>query len=288
MDDIRFVKMTGAGNDFIVIDNREGCLPEAGRGERLAAWCRRRLDIGADGVLLLEPPRSTTTHFRMRYYNADGREAESCGNGARCLARFAYLIGAAPARMAFDTLAGPYRAEVLEGGDVMLHLAPPRRLRQGLPISIEPLALERIDAIDTGVPHAVVFVRGLGEVNVDRWGREIRHHPLFAPDGTNVNFAEPLPDGRIAVRTFERGVEAETLACGTGAVAVALLAALKGLAEPPVVIQTSGGPTLIVDFALDASEDGPIFTGVRLRGEARLVYEGRLVASGILLPVATS
>lgn len=275
MKELNFTKMSGAGNDFIVIDNRDGRVPEEGRRAEFERWCARRVSVGADGVLLVEPPEGSEADFRMRYYNADGGEAESCGNGARCISRFAHLIGAAPESMAFETKAGLYRAEVV-GQDIRLTMSDPHSLRRHVMIGgegvLEAVPGGEVDFINTGVPHVVVLVPDVAKVPVDALGRALRFHEAFAPAGTNVNFGSPLPDGRIAVRTYERGVEGETLACGTGSVAVALIARLRGTADSPVRIQTSGGPVLTIHF----SSRGENFTDVRLEGEARVVYRGTL------------
>lgn len=273
IDGVSFTKMSGAGNDFIVIDNRDGKIPEEGRRELFEPWCTRRLGIGADGVLLVEPAEGNAD-FRMRYYNADGGEAESCGNGARCISNFAFLIGAAPRTMKFETRAGLYHATVVEDG-VILTLSDPHSLRRDVEISLPELPGIKADYINTGVPHAVVFVSDLESIDVQSLGAKLRYHPAFAPAGANANFVQQFPDGRFAMRTYERGVEGETLACGTGAAAVGLIASLKGLASSPIAIQTSGGPVLRIHF--DRNSQG--FTHLRLEGEARIVYEGSVGAS---------
>lgn len=275
MENLRFTKMTGAGNDFIVIDNRDGKVPQDGRRELFARWCRRRLDIGADGVLLVEPAEGMGD-FRMRYYNADGGEAESCGNGARCISRFAYLIGAAGESMAFETQAGLYRAEI-SGEDVILTMSDPHSLRRGIALGLGELEGGKTDFVNTGVPHTVNFFKDVTAVDVQGLGARIRYHEAFKPAGTNANFAQVLKDGTIAVRTYERGVEGETLACGTGSIAVGLIANLRGLTGSPVSIRTSGGPILKIHFDRHpgdtASGSGGYFN-VKLEGEARIVYEG--------------
>jgi len=299
MEKLQFTKMSGAGNDFIVIDNRDGKLPEEGRREQFEKWCTRLIGIGADGVLLVENHAGTgaagdngTVNFRMRYYNADGGEADSCGNGARCIARFANLIGAAPKNMSFETRAGLYRATVI-GEDIRLTMSNPHSLRRDVKLTVSqtsnpdqssssPKSIENLtlDYINTGVPHAIQFVPDVLAVPVVLLGRQIRYHSAFAPAGTNANFAQVLPDGRIAMRTYERGVEDETLACGTGAIAVALIAKLKNLANSPVTILTSGGPVLKIYFEADAES----FTNVKLEGEARVVYEGSVVFDFGVIP----
>jgi len=265
---IHFRKMAGAGNDFIVIDNRDGIIPEAQRRHVFAAWCRRRVGIGADGVLLVEPARGGC-HFRMRYYNADGGEAESCGNGARCIARFAHLIGAAPEQVRFETAAGIYQARV-GADDVILSMSDPHGLRRAVGLEIPDLLSATVDFINTGVPHAVLRVQDLETVPVVALGRAIRMHEAFAPAGANANFIRLRPDGGLDIRTYERGVEDETLACGTGAVAAALIANLHGHGQSPVPVHPRGGPILRIHF----ERDGERFHQIKLEGEARVVYEG--------------
>ncbi|MBI3735768.1 diaminopimelate epimerase [Candidatus Sumerlaeota bacterium] len=274
MERYQFTKMSGAGNDFIVLDNRDGKVPEEGRRGLIEAWAARRVGIGADGVLLVENPEGPNADFRMRYYNADGGEAESCGNGARCIARFAHLIGAAEKKMSFETKAGIYRAEVV-GEEIRLTMSDPHTLRRDVAVDLPGIPGGKVDYINTGVPHAVIFTDDLKSVPVDELGRKIRFHAAFAPAGTNVNWAQVVGPDKIAVRTYERGVEGETLACGTGSVAVALIAYLKGLAKSPTAIVTSGGPVLKIYF--DPKDGG--FTNVRLEGEARVVYEGVVTAA---------
>lgn len=267
---VNFKKMSGAGNDFVVIDNRAGLIAEQGRNELIARWCRRRLDIGADGVLMVEPPAGGgDAHFRMRYYNSDGGEAESCGNGARCIARFAHLIGAAPGKMTFETKAGIYHAEIGKD-DVTVNLADPCDLRRAISVSIPDLFEGEVDFINTGVPHVVVFVDDLEITPVVELGQELRYHNAFAPAGTNVNFIQKRGDGTLAIRTYERGVEDETLACGTGSVAAALIANLNDYGVSPIPVYTRGGPVLTIHFECD----GGCFYNIRLQGEARVVFDG--------------
>ncbi|MCX7016098.1 MAG: diaminopimelate epimerase [Candidatus Sumerlaeota bacterium] len=269
---LTFYKMSGAGNDFVVFDNRGLSIPEEGRRQWIEGLCRRALSVGADGVLLIEPPRDNG-HFRMRYYNADGGEAESCGNGARCIARLARHLGAAPARMTFETQAGPYSAEVFDNGEVEIGLTAPVDLRRDVLLEFGKFPRMTVDYLNTGVPHAVAWVDDVDTVNAERLGRAVRRHKAFAPAGANANFAQVLDEHTIRIRTYERGVEAETLACGTGCVATAALAALRGKARPPVALLTRGGTTLTISF----DRAGDAFSNVRLRGEARIVFQGTLV-----------
>ena len=267
MQKLSFTKMSGSGNDFVMIDNRNGRLDVEPRtlAKRI---CRRGMSVGADGVILVEP--SSKADFRMRIFNADGSEAEMCGNGGRCVARFAEMLGIAGPRMAFETLAGIIRAEV-HNSRVKLQISQPRDLRLRQSIEVDGV-VHQVHSINTGVPHAVILCSDLEEVAVRALGRQIRFHPAFQPAGTNVDFAVVLDSRALAIRTYERGVEDETLACGTGAVASALVAAALGLVSSPAQVRVRGGETLTVYF----SGSGPDFHGVLFEGEVRLIYQGEL------------
>ncbi len=268
MEKISFFKMSGHGNDFILIDNRSGEVQEALLPRLIPGACRRRLSAGADGLILLEP--SGRADFKWRYYNADGSRAEMCGNGARCVSRFAYLKGIAGKSLTFEGDTGLVEAEIL-GTRVKVKMPPPRRLvlDETVETGEGPVRLSRVD---TGVPHAVVAVADLEAVDVQRKGRTLRFDGHFSPAGTNVNFIQRRKDGGIAVRTYERGVEDETLACGTGAVAVAVVTAEKEGIKSPVHILPRGGGYLTVHFQRTSAG----FDDVFLEGEARVIYEGLL------------
>jgi len=272
-----FVKMTGGGNDFVVFDNREGWFPRDSRGELVARLCRHGLGIGADAILLFE--NDPALDFRMVYYNADGGEAPMCGNGALCIARYARMTGAvAGPRMEFSTGSGPFRAEVADPGapDVSLWLIPPRDLALDVPdLALPPY--RRVGFLDTSTPHVVALLDSLEAVeghDVAGEGSRLRHDPRWEPPGTNVNFIAVLGRARIRLRTYERGVEAETLSCGTGSTAAAILTSLWGLTDPPVVVETTGGIPLTIDFT--PSENGALPADPRLSGEARVVYRGTI------------
>ncbi len=262
-----FFKMSAGGNDFIVFDDRDGRLQHAGLPALVRHLCTRSLSVGADGVIIVEP--SARAHVRARFYNPDGGET-FCGNGARCAARLAYLQGLAPARMTVETTLMTHQAEV-RGAEVMFGMRDPAGLEEEVAMVVEGETLHGT-FVDTGVPHFVVFREFPATQSIERLGRAIRTHARFAPAGTNVNFVHLRPDGALAIRTFERGVEAETLACGTGAVAAALAAAVTGAAAPPVRLVTRSGEILKVVFAGDPRRA----RGVRLDGAARLVYVGQL------------
>jgi diaminopimelate epimerase len=268
MDQVPFAKMSGSGNDFILIDNRSRVLQESKIAAFIAGVCRRRLSAGADGVILIEA--SETADFRWRFFNSDASPAEMCGNGARCAARFAFRQGICGARLRFETGAGLVEAHV-EGMRVKVKMPDPQDLRLDLRVDLASGPLT-VSSVNTGVPHAVVLMDGVEGVDVAGLGREIRFHPQFAPAGTNADFICTESPGRIAVRTYERGVEGETLACGTGAVAGALVAAGKlGLASP-VSVRTAGGERLTVYF----ENRSGCYRDVYQEGDARLIYTGVL------------
>ena len=264
---LRFTKMDGAGNDFILIDNRAGDV-DLDRSQ-IARLCDRHRGIGADGILLLESP-ADHADFRMRYFNADGGEAEMCGNGARCFARFAQKTAGAEDKISFETPAGVISAQVA-GDLVTLQMTEPTDLRVNLPLQIG--AQKRmVHFINSGVPHVVVPVAQLRDVDASGEGSAIRHHEAFSPKGANVNFIEKRGSDRIAVRTYERGVEDETLACGTGVVASALVFAITENAKAPITVIARGGDELRVGF----EKIGEQFGKVTLTGPAEFVFEGTI------------
>ncbi|NTV13639.1 MAG: diaminopimelate epimerase [Desulfobulbaceae bacterium] len=278
---LRFTKMNGTGNDFILVDNRELGIAKAEMAGLAKRLCHRQFSVGADGMIFVE--NTTGADFRWQFYNADGSEAEMCGNGARCAARYAYTKGFAKKHMRFATIAGLIEAQIV-GHNVKIRLTSPTDIVLSRSIEIDGEQRE-IHSINTGVPHAVHFVRDNTATPVKKWGRLIRHHKLFEPAGTNVNFVQ-LPENELHVRTYERGVEDETLACGTGAVASALIAALHGHVTSPVKVRTTGGDELRIHFTLLDVGDSPEssealrheqrIAEVFLEGPASLVYEGEL------------
>jgi diaminopimelate epimerase len=264
---LRFTKMDGAGNDFVMIDNRAGDI-QLGR-EQIARLCDRHRGVGADGILLLEPG-SNGADFRMRYYNRDGGEAEMCGNGARCFARFANQIAGSRDKVSFATQAGVIRAE-LHGESVTLQMSEPKDLRLGLELSLDGRK-ERVHLVNTGVPHVVIPVSQVDDVDVRTRGQKIRRHERFSPKGANVNFIEKRAAQKIAVRTYERGVEDETLACGTGVVASALIFAATENVDGPISVTVRSGSELSVNFEGAGDE----FRNVTLTGPAEFVFEGTI------------
>ena len=270
--DIPFTKMVGAGNDFVVVDNRSGIIPEGpGRRDLFAAWCHRRFGIGADGVLLVEPDDSLD--FSMRYYNADGGEAEMCGNGGRCIARFAHLTGIAAKEMTFRSAAGHHTASIL-GSDVKLGMTDPTDLE--LRVSLPLAGGEReVHLINTGVPHVVEFVDDVTQTPVVELGREIRYHERFAPAGTNANFITPVDRHTFRIRTYERGVEDETLACGTGTTGAAIVGAILGHFDPPVTGITQSGLKLTIHFEMNENDVHSVY----LEGNADIAFAGTVSAA---------
>lgn len=273
---VSFAKMSGSGNDFIVIDHRREQVLRAEQPEFVRRVCRRMFSVGGDGVIFIEG--SDKADFSWRFYNGDGSVAEMCGNGARCAARFAFARGIAGKKMRFETLAGIIEATILdENEEVSLLMTQPYDYRRGLEAELEGKRCE-IAFMNSGVPHAVLFRDAEEEVKVSKWGKEIRFHEIFGAEGTNVNFVQDAGDGSIRVRTYERGVEDETMACGTGAVASAIFAAAKGMVVSPVTVITSGGDKLTIVFDIGADD---IAENVYLQGPARIIYIGQLTAEAL-------
>lgn len=265
---LAFFKMSGSGNDFILIDNRDGIVAETDLNDFVASVCQRKISVGADGLILLE--NAENVDFKWRFFNADGSRAEMCGNGARCAARFAHLNGIAGSKMSFETEAGIISAEVLDG-HVKIGMPDPCQLKTDYELALEAGNLV-VSSINTGVPHVVVTVDNIDDVEVLKLGREIRFHQAFAPAGTNVNFICSSPDRPITIRTYERGVEDETLACGTGSVAAAVVNACKGGKKSPVDVLTRGGGRLTIHFR----EENGRYSDIYLEGDARVIYQGEL------------
>src|SRR5437667_10365626 len=262
---LRFTKMNGAGNDFVLIDNRVGNV-HLNRSQ-IAHLCDRHRGIGADGILLLEKA-ANRADFRMRYFNPDGGEAEMCGNGARCFARFANKVAGTEGKISFETPAGVISAELI-GDLVRLQMTEPTDLRLDVPLRVVD-ENKTIHFVNSGVPHVVIPVSRIDDVDLRREGPATRRHEMFSPKGANVNFIEKRGANKIAVRTYERGVEDETLACGTGVVASALIFAACEKINGPVGVLVRGGDELQVDF----ERSGEQFKNVTLTGPAEFAFEG--------------
>jgi diaminopimelate epimerase len=260
---ISFTKMSGAGNDFIVIDNRGKNVILT--HEEIKAMCTRRTGIGADGLILIES--SETADFRMNYHNADGFPGSMCGNGGRCAVYFAHLIGILPASVSyrFDAGSVQYEAEVTGIETVRLHMLPPEDFRDAF-----QAGTWSCHYVNTGSPHTVIFSENLDDIDVITEGRAIRHRKDLFPEGTNVNFLEITAPDALSVRTFERGVEDETLACGTGAVASALMSFRLGkITSTRIRVRVKSGDILTVAFNEKLND-------ISLEGPARVVYQGTI------------
>lgn len=264
-----FVKYTGCGNDFIFFDNRAANFPLSPK--LVQNLCHRQWGIGADGVILLE--NSTRADARMRIFNADGHEAEMCGNGIRCLIHWLHSgssgLGSQPAYL-IETAKGLLKGSMADDG-VCIEMGIPADIRWSVPICLESENYS-FHCLNTGVPHAVLFVPNIEEVNFDRLGPLVRFHSLWQPHGINATFAQKLDAHTLAVRTYERGVEGETLACGTGATAAALAAAYQYQLSAPVFLKTRSGASLKIDFALESG----IFSNVKMTGPARRTFQGEV------------
>jgi diaminopimelate epimerase len=267
MPTLHFTKMNGAGNDFVMLDNRD--LRHSLDRAAIARLCDRHRGVGADGLIAVEPAQNGAD-FRMRYYNADGGEAEMCGNGARCFARFASRVAGKNGAITFETMAGVIGARLI-GDEVQLAMSAPHSLALGAQLDAASEKLT-VHFLNTGVPHAIVFVEDLEKTDIVRLGSALRYHAHFAPKGTNANFIGRLADGSIAIRTYERGVEGETLACGTGVTAAALIFARLYGAPSPVRVKVRGGDTLSVGF----ENNGDAWRNVTLTGPADFVFDGEV------------
>ena len=287
MKDVEFYKLQGSGNDFILIDTRYSMFDARVNYKKIAKrYCERKRGIGADGLLIIEP--SQTTDFKMRIFNADGSEAEMCGNGARCVAFWAYSTKKGNTRsikagqtlnmVRFETIAGFIDAEVSNNksscAKVKIKLSKPHSARMDIPLTVLGRKIH-VHFINTGVPHTIVFVEGLKQIDVDTIGRAIRFDKKFAPAGTNVDFVEYIKEKTVAIRTYERGVEAETFACGTGAVASSLIAMRylgpKRKSSISVYkVHTASGEVLKVYVELDKDEIDTVW----LEGDVYCVYKG--------------
>jgi len=257
MRNLKFAKLTGSGNDFIVIDNRKKII----KNPKLFAKeiCDRKNSVGADGLLLLE--KSKIADFKMRIINSDGSEAQMCGNGIRCIALFAFLKKIVDKKMEIETLSGLKHVEI-KNNFIKVNMGKPSGLSLNLKIKVDGKIFNG-HFVNTGVPHTVIFS---DKVNVRDIGRKIRFHKLFKPDGTNVNFVKVLSKNKIKVRTYERGVEDETYACGTGSTASAYISNILNKTKFPTFVKTSGGDVLKIDI----DEERNLY----LSGKVKYICEG--------------
>jgi len=240
---INFWKMSGSGNDFVVVDNRQTVVKNPAAFAK--KYCDRKFGVGADGILLVE--KSKKYDFRMVYFNSDGSRASFCGNGSRCISLFAYLNKIAPEKMSFESDAGLIYSEIMPQNAVKVKMPEPKNIKLNFDLTVDGKKFSAAFA-NTGVPHTVIFVNDIEKTDVETTGRKIRWHKMFQPAGTNVNFVKITNKNKISVRTYERGVEGETLACGTGTVASAVISILKKYAVSPLSSETRGGETLKVHY----------------------------------------
>lgn len=266
---LSFTKMNGAGNDFVMIDNRDLSLHLS--NEQISHLCDRHRGVGADGLLAVEPSEKGAD-VKFRYYNADGGEVEMCGNGARCFGRYtARLLDNGQTSLTFETIAGTLQADLI-GEEVCIAMSDPFDLEMNSPVKATGLKTA-VHNLNTGVPHAVLFVDDLEKLDLVTAGASIRYSDHY-PNGTNANFTKILAPDHLAVRTYERGVEGETLACGTGITACALIHYLLTGAPSPIKIDVAGGDTLSIGF--EVSKDTQSFQKVTLTGPADFVFEGQI------------
>jgi diaminopimelate epimerase len=259
-----FSKYSGSGNDFILIDNRNLVFPL--RKPLIADLCQRQTGIGADGIILLE--NSARADFKMRIFNADGGEAEMCGNGARCLAKFIQQLGFTKSSYQIEAMKSVIYLHI-ENERISVSMPQPENFKWFQKLTINDLELT-LHSLNTGVPHAVIFV---DELENDQWMKlapAIRSHPIFETSGTNVNFASVTQEGHLHIRTYERGVEGETLACGTGAIASALTAERLFRWPSPIQVSPKSKETLNISFKV--ANGTP--TDVQLAGPATFIFEG--------------
>lgn len=266
---IPFTKMSGSGNDFVIIDNREPVLDPETKRDFVKKVCQLKNSVGADGVIFIE--NSDKAAYKWDFYNSDGSSAEMCGNGGRCVARYAFEKGIAPQTHSFETVAGIIEAEV-NGPVVKVKLTHPENLQNDLEVAFDGQQYQ-VDSLNTGVPHAIVFSEDVDSEDINAIGSGIRYHSVFAPAGTNVDLVEKKNGNALKVRTYERGVEGETLACGTGVVASAIIASHKFKIESPVDVETRGGEILKVHIE-PTNGSLPV---VYLEGLTRITFEGQLV-----------
>jgi diaminopimelate epimerase len=266
MQKIEFVKMVAAGNDFVVSEAKSQKQKAKSLSILAKNICDRKFGAGADGLLWLE--KSRKADLRMRIFNADGSEAEMCGNGARCAALYKVKSKNKKAKIKLETKAGIIDSEI-NGDKVRIKLTAPKSIKLDVPVKVGGRQI-RVNFINTGVPHAVVFTQGLEKIDILPLGRLLRYHKDFSPRGTNVDFIEILSRNSIRIRTYERGVEDETLACGTGSVAAALIFSLKTGCGEKVLVHTQSNEILKVYF----KKSGERFMDVWLEGKSKKAYEG--------------
>jgi diaminopimelate epimerase len=261
-----FAKYVGCGNDFIIFDNREGHFPVSDK-HQISHLCHRQCGIGADGIILLEA--SQKGDFRMRIFNADSSEAEMCGNGIRCLVKYCHQLFPLKQQYIIETMHRLHKASI-EGEDVCIDMGSPTHMQWNVPLFFQQQEI-LFQFLDTGVPHAVFFDPDIDSIDLKQLGPYIRHHPNWGLKGTNVTLAQNLDNTHFKMRTFERGVEGETLGCGTGATAVALAAAKQYPIKSPVTIHMKAG-----DVKIGFENQDDRFSNITMTGPASCTYEGKV------------
>ena len=256
-----FIKVTGGGNDFILIDNRKGRVNMDDFPAIIPSICKRRFSVGADGVILLTGAENTD--FKWMYFNSDGSEAPFCINGILSTANACQVLGIRKDTVTFATSCGTIKAEI-QKEKIKVFLPPPRDIRLNQELVLDDRYLNS-HYINTGVPHTVIFNESIETIPVVEMGRKVRNHKFFLPDGTNVDFVQVLNNAELSIRTYERGIEGETLSCGTGAFASAVISTLLRLVSSPVRVNTRGGSYFVIDTSNNS-----------LEGVARIVYTGEL------------
>lgn len=286
MSQINFTKMSGAGNDFILFEHDELQLSS----EKIRVLCNRNFGIGADGILLIG--KSDSKDFKVSYYNSDGSAGALCANGVRCAVRYLYEQGKIGSKTEFEFVGQTFKAEVIDNDSIRQQLNAPIRIKRNFKVKAAGQLLNA-NYIDLGSKHLVIFVedilvdplnpkanfKSINDIDVSNLGRELRYHTDFAPEGVNVNFIQTLDRNLLAIRTYERGVEAETLACGSGSVSSAIIAFLEKKLQLPIKIQTYGGAFLDVNFNLLINK----FSDIWLTGPAKRVFDGTIDLSNIIL-----
>lgn len=265
-----FAKYAGCGNDFILFDNRQKKFPFF-YPELIQRLCHRQQGIGADGILLLESSLHAQADCCMRIFNSDGSEAEMCGNGLRCFTKWLNSCGFKGPSYCIEVMHQLYTSSVVES-EVCIKMKEPSEMRWNIPFNFED-QLFKAHYLHTGVPHVVVLVERVDQINLNKLGPYLRYHPLWQPQGTNVTCVEQIEPQQLKMRTYERGVEAETLACGTGAVAAALAVAYQNhLAKSPLTLETKSGEKLHVGFSLQQNR----FSTITLTGPVQAIFEGEI------------
>lgn len=278
MKRLKFVKYVGAGNDFVIINNIDKKISPKTYSEIAKKLCQQKFSIGADGLLIIEPSLKSNCEFKMVYYNSDGSRASMCGNGARCIVHYAYELELCSDITNFETDSGIIYAEVKRADKVKIKLTEPREFKTDLMIKLENGKELSVNFVNTGVPHTVIYVDDIDKVDVKSLGREIRYHKAFSPQGTNVNFVKVKDNHNLIVRTYERGVEDETLSCGTGVTASAIISGVKDFVSSPVDCLTKSGEVLTIGFTKNNPEDmlSPV-SNLFLEGRVKNVFCGEIV-----------